>query len=419
MLYDRWRKIAQQHRNQIALHDLSHGRQWTFAELQAASEEHDTVSEPIVFPSGMSVDFILTVLRAWRLEKIVCPLEPGQPRPAFAGSLPQCVQLKTTSASTGAPRMVAFQAHQLAADAQNIVATMGLRAEWPNLGVISLAHSYGFSNLILPLLLHGIPVLLLDSPLPERVRAVLKNTGPLTLAAVPALWRTWHDAKVITETIRLAISAGAPLPVPLEEEIFSATGVKIHNFYGATECGGIAYDRSSIPRTDAACVGTAMDGVALSVNDQGCLEVRTQAVGTTYWPEPSASLANGIFQTADLAELRGDAVFLRGRAGDQINVAGRKISPELLEEKLRAHPAVRECLVFGVPSDDTDRTDVIVACISKKAEVTAEILKQFLLSEIPAWQTPRRWWFVDSLGANERGKLSRAQWRERFLQSAK
>jgi len=35
---------------------------------------------------------------------------------------------------------------KLAADAENIVATMGLRADWPNLGVISLAHSYGFSN---------------------------------------------------------------------------------------------------------------------------------------------------------------------------------------------------------------------------------------------------------------------------------
>ena len=47
---------------------------------------------------------------------------------------------------------------------------MGLRADWPNLGVISLAHSYGFSNLILPLLLHGIPLILAPAPLPEIIR---------------------------------------------------------------------------------------------------------------------------------------------------------------------------------------------------------------------------------------------------------
>ena len=54
----------------------------------------------------------------------------------------------------GNPRAILFTVSQLMADATNIVDTMGLRADWPNLGVISLAHSYGFSNLITPLLLH-------------------------------------------------------------------------------------------------------------------------------------------------------------------------------------------------------------------------------------------------------------------------
>ena len=57
----------------------------------------------------------------------------------------------TQSATTGAARVIAFTAGQLAADVENIVATMGLRPNWPNLGVISMAHSYGFSNLVLPL----------------------------------------------------------------------------------------------------------------------------------------------------------------------------------------------------------------------------------------------------------------------------
>jgi acyl-CoA synthetase (AMP-forming)/AMP-acid ligase II len=43
-------------------------------------------------------------------------------------------------------------------------------------------------------------------------------------------------------------------------------------------------------------------------------------------------------------------------------------------------------------------------------------LKQFLLGKLPAWQMPREWWFVESLSANTRGKLSRAEWRRKFLE---
>ena len=44
--------------------------------------------------------------------------------------------------------------------------------------------------------------------------------------------------------------------------------------------------------------------------------------------------------SADLAELKDGRVFLRGRLSDQINVAGRKVSPETVERVLLAHPAV-------------------------------------------------------------------------------
>ncbi len=156
-----------------------------------------------------------------------------------------CVHLKWTSATTGHARLIAFTAEQLAADAAQIVAAMGLRPDWPNLGVISLAHSYGFSNLVLPLLLHGIPLILAPSPLPEIIRRAAAQEPAVTLAAVPALWRAWHEAGGVPAQVRLAISAGAPLPLNLEQAVFAASGIKIHNFYGASECGGIAYDASA------------------------------------------------------------------------------------------------------------------------------------------------------------------------------
>jgi long-chain acyl-CoA synthetase len=138
-------------------------------------------------------------------------------------------------------------------------------------------------------------------------------------------------------------------------------------------------------------------------------------VGETYWPEPDEALGGGCFQTGDLAELKEDLVFLRGRSTDQINVAGRKVSPATVEHALRQHAAVRECLVFGVPSSTAQRADMIVACVASASATQPEELRQFLLSRLPAWQVPREWWFVDSLSANPRGKISRAVWRRRFL----
>jgi long-chain acyl-CoA synthetase len=416
MLYERWRQIMRANQNEIALRDLASQRQWTFGELAAATEKTISSGQKIAFPQGISAEFIFMVLRAWRGGQIVCPLETDQTAPHVAQGLPQgIVHLKTTSATTGAPRMVAFTAAQLLADAENIVATMGLRPDWPNLGVISMAHSYGFSNLVLPLLLHGIPLLLAESPLPETVRNAAMRAEFITLAAVPALWRTWHGTGSIACNVRLAISAGASLPLALEQNVFATNGLKIHNFYGSSECGGIAYDATSVARTDAACAGAPVRNVELTVGENNCLQVRSKAVGETYWPEPNANLGSGIFQTADIAEISCGFVYLRGRAGDRINVAGRKISPETVEKVLLEHPLVRDCLVFGLPSDEAERSEKIAACIVTKEKVSSETLKQFLLAKLPAWQIPREWNFVDSLETNQRGKLSRSEWRRHYL----
>ena len=413
MLYERWRAIAVEHRNEIALRDFATGRRWTFAELQAAGEAWRVTDQPLVCPQGHAPEFLFALLAAWRMGKIVCPLEAGQPAASAMSAPAGCVHLKTTSGTTGTARFIAFRPEQLAADAENIMATMHLRPDWPNLGVISLAHSYGFSNLVLPLLLHGIPLILVPAPLPEIVRRAAEGESALTLAAVPAMWRAWHEVGAIPPNVRLAISAGAPLPLQLEEAVFGASRLKIHNFYGSSECGGIAYDHTDAPRTDETCAGAPMKNVSLKVAEDGCLEVRSRAVAETYWPQPEASVAARCFHTSDLAEISDGQVFLRGRASDQINVAGRKVSPVTIERTLFKHPLVSECLVFGVPSRAAERTEEIVAAVVSREREPA--LRQFALESLPAWQVPRHWWFVEALQTNARGKISRAEWRARWL----
>jgi acyl-CoA synthetase (AMP-forming)/AMP-acid ligase II len=418
MLYERWRQMVRERSGECALRDLASDRHWTFAEMGRQVEAAPTARQPLVFPRGHNPGFIFSLLQAWRDHSVVCPLEADQtPPPDLPLPLAPCVHLKITSATTDAPRFIAFTAEQLQADADQIVAAMGLRTDWPNVAVISMAHSYGFSNLVLPLLLHGIPLWIAPSPLPEMFhQAVRRGPAPaLTLPAVPAMWRAWLVAGVIPDRVRLALSAGAPLPLALESQVFAATGIKIHNFYGASECGGIACDATPMPRTDENYVGRAMPKVDLQTGASECLVVRSPAVGATYWPVPSPDLRAGAFQTSDLAEIINGGVYLRGRMADLINVAGRKASPAVIEKGLRAHERVAECLVFGIPCADADRSETIVACVVAGAPVTGAELKQFLLEKIPAWQIPREWWWVDSLAGNQRGKISRAHWRREYL----
>lgn len=403
----------------VAVHDVASGRSWTFARLAREADASPANPHPgtgAVHPCGGGPGFILDVLRAWRAGVVTCPLEPGQPAPDLPRPAAIVAHLKLTSGTTGTPRCVAFTAAQLAADADAIVRTMGLERGCPNLAAISLAHSYGFSSLVLPLLLHGIPLVLAASALPAAVIAAAATTGdaPLTLPAVPALWRAWHDAGAIPSRVRLAISAGAPLPRALEQAVFDRSGLKLHNFLGASECGGIAFDRSTVPRSLPSLAGQPLAGVHVAVGTDGRLEVRGPAVGLGYWPADDESLRPGCYRTGDLGEVLPDgSIVVHGRAVDIINVAGRKVSPEVVEAALRSHPAVRECLVLGLPSDDA-RCEEVAAVVATANGVAPEDLRDHLHGRLQPWQVPRRWFLVDQLEANARGKLSRAAWRQRL-----
>ena len=65
--------------------------------------------------------------------------------------------LKLTSGTTAAPRAIRFRSHQLLADCSQICDTMDISDDDLNFGVIPVSHSYGFSNLLTPLMARGVP----------------------------------------------------------------------------------------------------------------------------------------------------------------------------------------------------------------------------------------------------------------------
>jgi acyl-CoA synthetase (AMP-forming)/AMP-acid ligase II len=420
MLFESWQQTLARRGNALALHDATTGLRHTFRELQALVDTQPPLARGVLHVVSVSegvINFVTQTLRAWRDGAVLCPIERESTKvPGIAGLPDGIVHLKLTSGSTGEPRCVMFRGEQLAADAENIRATMKLEESFPNVAVISVAHSYGFSNLVLPLLLQGHPLVCVPDALPGSLRMAFALEHRLTLPAVPAMWRAWWQAGLLRGApIELAISAGAPLPIEVERGVFSEAGLKIHNFYGSSECGGIAYDGSEAPREDASFAGTAMEGVALSVNDDGCLVVRGRNVGEGYWPGEDAALRDGGFVTSDLVEIKRGEVLMRGRVSDAINIAGRKLNPADVEEALLGVEGVRSCVVFGVPSADASRCEEAVACVNAPAGLREQDLLRLAGTRLANWQLPRRVWFCDELRPDARGKLSRAAWRAKWL----
>lgn len=366
----------------------------TFADLVAAVSAAPQAKGPVIARSG-GLSFFVEILRAWRDGQAVIPIERDAPEPVLQCALPPDTRLvKYTPGATGVPRGIFLSAAQIEADGDRLCSAMGLSPEVPNLAVISLAHSYGFSNVVLPLILHGVPVHLAPVPFPRAIEEIFRQYPALVVPAVPSMWRAWHRAGILKGApISLALSAGAPLALALENEVFASAGLKIRNFYGASECGGISLDTSDTPRTSAADVGTPLPGVTVTIGKDGRLLVESTSVATGYDSHREDDLLeSGRYLTRDAGYIDATGTLhLTGTLGDAINVAGRKVSPAKVEAAILSTGLVKKVKVYGTPSSDTERCEEISAEVELTASTTLEALKTASSHVLRNWELPRHW----------------------------
>lgn len=313
--------------------------------------------------------------------------------------------LKLTSGTHGEARAIRFSAAQLMADADNICDTMGLRETDRNYGAISFAHSYGFSNLITPLLCRGIPLVVADDMMPRALLEGLTKSQTTVFPAVPAIFRALAGIVPGSLDLRLCISAGAPLSSEVAEAFRKTWGRKLHSFYGASECGGICYDASDSPVPEG-FVGPPLRGATVertSPQWPGRIIVRSAAVGLGYHPlDGETELAAGAFQPADLLEWKSTGYVIKGRISATINVAGRKVSPQEIEQVMRLFPGVTDVAVVGLPT--VARGEDVAVCVV--GVVSEEKLKSFCADRLAAWKVPRHYRILEKLPVNGRGKTT-------------
>lgn len=324
--------------------------------------------------------------------------------------------LKLTSGTTSTPRAVRFRASQLLADCENICTTMGITELDVSYGVIPLSHSYGFSNLLTPLLTRGTRMVVSRDLMPRAVLDGLATTSATVFPATPVLFQKLGVLDQIPELpeLRLCISAGAPLTKETARKFSLKFGVKIHTFYGSSECGGISYDATDERLYEDGFVGKPMPGVQIEYGpeDAGPIQVRSEAVGDGYFPtEDREVLGRGRFVPADVVLRAQRGLYLVGRTSEVINVAGRKLNPHEVEARLAEFPGVRQAVVFAVESPL--RGEEPVACVAGD-DIEREAILRFCREKLSAWQVPRDVWLVGEIPTNERGKINRRALAENY-----
>jgi len=328
--------------------------------------------------------------------------------------------LKLTSGTTAAPRAIRFRSHQLLADCNQICDTMDISDDDLNFGVIPVSHSYGFSNLLTPLIARGVPLVVSRDRTPRAVLADLARTGATVLPGTPAFYQAFcdiGDAPPLPK-LRLCISAGAPLSSAVAKKFFEKFKQPIHSFYGASECGGICYDRDGTTFDDG-LVGQPMQGVEVDLIDPtesaSQIRVRSAAVSDGYFPEPDdQKLGDGVFVPDDLLERHDSALKIVGRISDVINVAGKKVNPAEVEAHLLRFGGVRQAVVFGRPTGAGLRNEEVAACVLASPDVSESNLLRFCRTALSGWQVPKRIFIVDIIPTNERGKISRRELARQF-----
>lgn len=328
--------------------------------------------------------------------------------------LPETIgAVKLTSGSTGQPRGVVVSAAALVADEAQLAASMGLSSADRHVGAIPFSHSYGFSSVVLPALMRGALVIVPDERSVMAPLAAARELEATFFPAVPAWLSAWvrlASPPPLPPSIRLLTSAGAPLSPETARAVRERFGHPVQVFYGASECGGIAFDRDGAA-AESGTVGGLVEGVTVELDaESGRLRVSSAAVAEGYLPESAPELGGGSFLTGDLAawdERRPGELRLLGRADDLVIFKGKNVQPREVEAVLRELPGVDDVCVLGIDGPEGPRTVLRAVFGAAAREISFETVVEHCRGRLAEHKIPRSVVVLPELPRDGRGKLDR------------
>ena len=274
-----------------------------------------------------------------------------------------------TSGTTGMPKGVMHTPNSTLGTVAYFIETLGLGAGDVMFMASPLAHQTGFLYGILMPLMCAAPVIYLDRWQPPQAAEIIqRHRCTWTMGATPFVADLVHMPNVSDfdlSSLKIFVSAGAPIPPPLVQHVDAHFGFRLLSGWGMTECACTTLcrlddpperawtsDGRPLPVSEVAVFDE--EGRRLPTGEEGELKVRGHPlfVGYLKKPELHGTDADGWFDTGDIARIDEDGyIRISGRSKDIIIRGGENVPVVEIETLLYRHPAVQDAAVVGMPDE--------------------------------------------------------------------
>lgn len=233
-------------------------------------------------------------------------------------------------------------------------------------------------------------------------------------------------------SLRYAIHAAAPCPIPLKRKMLDWFGPVIYEYYSSTESIGACVVTPQEWLQHPGSVGRAIVGTPHIVDEETGAELPPGATGTLYFsggpevtyhkdPAKTRSICNdrGWRSVGDVGHIDNDGyVYLTDRRNFMIISGGVNVYPQETENTLMSHALVADAAVFGVPSQqfgEEVKAVVQLRDYSLASDQLARQLIDYCRTHISQIKCPRSIDFIEQLPRLENGKLYKQKLRDAYL----
>lgn len=273
-------------------------------------------------------------------------------------------------------------------------------------------HGYGFSILMLFIALGKKAVVTSRFDAANACELIQKHQVDV-ISVVPLMIDKMlkHHAESMKSLACIA-SGGAELSPRLAAEVFSQLGDVLYNLYGTSEAGLAVIATPQDLKYSAKTIGKKIKNVRLYVLDDNKNRRGAGEIGH-FCVKKSGSRRNGKgawVETGDVGcrDERG-YYFLCGRTDDLVVSAGENVYPLELEQILIHHPTVADVAVIGIRDERFGQRLKAIVQPVQNAELTQEMLMEWLRPKVARYQLPKEIVFVDQIPYTHLGKRDKKQ----------
>ncbi len=334
-----------------------------------------------------------------------------------------------TSGTTGRPKGATLSHTNIVRNCEAKVRYLGIRPDDRGLLFLPLHHCFGQNAVLNAFLQAGATIVLHRRFDLERVLNSIATDDVTMFFGVPTTYALLVDEapRSALESVRFYFSAAAPLPLEVERRWARRFGAPIYQGYGLTETSPFAsYNHAERHRPGS--VGTPIDGVEMKIVDPasgrevasgetGEIVVRGHNVMVGYWNRPMETakvIRDGWFHTGDIGRVDRDGYFyIEDRLTDVIIAGGVNVYPAEIERVLRAHPAVAEVAVYGMPEPICGERVCAEVVLEPAAAASEQELRAFCAERLAEVKVPTTIGLVPEIPKGPTGKVLKRVLRER------